>query len=328
MDRTPAAALMRPAFAGLAMPTLAGVPARLQLDGKREGRCAGLALHLLAAGLIADADLRAPWQHEVELLERALSRWAEPRLAPLQVFDLAFYITDDATEYCEYVGIETEEPDLVQTAIGANRVRAYTLAGNTLALDEHEKGLAETALHALAIGCGNTMPTLAPWSVVENAEMLYNWGFDEEESSYPAAEFFTHLPEWVCNPRRRVKPHRLAHLARGRGGRNVVANVAAAILEVERLAKDRRVIRAEVHHIGCLSVGVALHWEEPRTLARFYDDWVQYNANAEHTEDLGQAIFAARAIGRWLDGTARMLELARAIERLILLLGTPLAEAS
>lgn len=332
--------------APLTLPTLEGVPARLlTINGAQVS--ARMALSLMQIGLLTYRDWATPWQHESDLIERALTKWLRKATAELQIFQFGITYSDRRLEqlsaHMSYTPFERDNAGRVAfTLYRVGDLPAYTLGSGITELEHAVPGLGETALYHLEQAA--VLPILTPCHALYLASNNYWMGEDDETLAiqeelaqlsdglnpddiefYRKRDFLASIPEWAATAKPRLPLSSLRRIALEHTGTDA-GTVAALILKIARSGKGCWCPDTRDEEMDCSDIAAIFRWSEDDDCGRIVDDAMNeiYNSG-ESTDDFGTAYLVPEAapLKAWLRSAEKTFRLLRLCEQLVRIVGQP-----
>lgn len=231
----------------------------------------------------------------------------------------------------------------------------YLMSGKQIPVFTVEKGLSR--LEALAPGFGQTVlavlldatrylpESAGPWTAYGTADWLH-WQETEEDEELiqmrmdedgvtreeatanvlTRAEFFKHMPEWACSPKRILSRAAIVRKATTRFARDVIAACDAITAFVTATEFDMHPYDIGVHKTGTESVEICLciRWNESDPVPRMFDDFVNLlGQSGDYCEfvDARPVPLTAAGILEYQAQIRQQLIFARLVERLLQAIG-------
>lgn len=322
------------AAAALSLPRLCGEVPRVLYPAAQGRERARLALFLLDAGAIREADLRGPWRGEVEIMEAALNRWLARHLSGLKLIAPRFVLCPGNLDgnACD----DGPRRDNVSVFWHCARIVPVSVGERLEYLEEMVPGLGRSALRALRCS-GETFRIFTPDETLEAASYLY-WGCAEDEADYLAefhddeqareaarADMVTRqkieaaMPAWVFERRQPLSARRLRGIARTTNDAFIAA-VSRAILALRRIEVPRFPFEPDGEFVDFAALAT---WREDDIVLRVFDDLLNLAAEAECCDISGHVSFELsqpRAFREWMKRMGAFLNATAAADRLLWLL--------
>lgn len=340
------AALAAAYAAPLSLPTLEGVPHRLlTINGARVS--ARMALSLMQIGLLTYRDWATPWAHEIDLVERALTRWLRWATRELQIFQFGIAYSDRRAEkimsQLGWTLFEKEHADHISfTLYRTGDPPAYTIGAGIIELERAVPGLGETAMHYLEQTA--VLPILTPNQALYWASQAYWMGEEDETLAieeeiqycepgttpeqvdiYRKCDFLATIPEWAALPKHRLPHASLRRIALDHAGTDA-AEAAALLLKIARRSKGAWVPNTGDEQMDCADVAAVFRWSEDDDCGQIADTTLnQIFQNGESTDDFGSAYLPPEAapLKAWLRSAEKTFQLLRLCEQLVRIVGQP-----
>lgn len=286
----------------------AGVPSQFILPVHSQ-RSAKIALTMLDAGLLSDADIVDGDRHPVTLVENAFNRWFDRIVAPLSIFDLNLNLTDSVDNW--QAGFDNDdanrelgmgESETISIAASFGRRNWFMLKDKVEAIEKIAPGLGRTAIVKLESVLYSSMFVITP-SFIEDAARYQYWGGCENEDEYlgeccmdcSEEEIETMKENMVtlADVMRLLPPLETEALELeairdiATSGDPLVASVAALLLEKDSDDDYQRPTHVDqVSNDGtvCTEPGVWLQWQEDDLAYRIVDDWYMHAMECGATE--------------------------------------------
>lgn len=330
----------------LALPSLDGIPPRMiVIDGAQTS--ARMALSLMQLGLLTYRDWARPWQHEIDLIERALAKWLRKATSELQVFQFGITYSDRRSEQvAQFSGWLPDNKDISNrvsfTIYRIGDIPAYTLSAGITELEQAVPGLGETALYYLEKTA--ILPVLTPCYALYLASQCY-WMGEEDETLrieeeleycepgstpeqieiYRKRDFLAAIPEWAALPKQRLTHSSLRRIALEHAGTDA-GTVADLLLKIARCRNDYWAPSTYDEQLDCSDIAAIFRWTETDGCGQIVDDAMNqiYN-NGESTEDFGIAYLDPKAepLKAWLRSAEKTFQRLRLCEQLVRMVGRP-----
>jgi len=262
---------------------------------------AKVALTMLDAGLLTEADIQDGNRHPVALVEKSFCRWADNIAAPLTIFDLHFNLTDSVERWG--YGFDDDRAREVKNLEDRNAILIGASYGSWWLIYLKEKveaveavapGLGKTALDMLFSVIHSSMFAVTPHFLMDEARHVY-WGGMDSEAEYieeyglgaddadieaMKAEMVTLAEVEKILPA--LEPPTLdtaAIDALTKHGDPLVSSLAALLMQKDGDdGYDRPTHVDEISEDGtvCSDPAVWLQWQEEDMSSRIADDWYEY----------------------------------------------------
>lgn len=306
-----------------------------------------MALALMQIGLLTYRDWATPWQHESDLIERALTKWLCKATCELQMFQFAITYSDDrANQVAQYSGYVANEPENFNrvsfTISRIGDIPAYTLSAGITELEQAVPGLGETALHYLEKTA--VLPILTPCFALHLASQTY-WMGEEDENLYIKEEleqldegfdpnhvevyrkrdFLASIPEWAANAKCRHPLSNLRRIALEHAGTDA-GTVSALLLKIARGRKDYWLPSTHDEQMDCADIAAIFRWTENDDCGQIVDDAMNQIFNTgESTNEFGTVYLAPEAepLKAWLRSAETTFQRLRLCEQLVRMVGQP-----
>ncbi|MGP8437143.1 PRTRC system protein F [Paraburkholderia fungorum] len=333
-------------FAPIALPSLSDIPGVYTISSG-ESFAYPLVRSLLESGLIGAEDVARRPRSELALATAALTRRWNQITDGMELFDWNLRIDQalDGYSFDSTIKQTDQAWAMVQTTHGPVSCRQVSIGGAINALEQVCKGLGQTLLAALYDAC-DMLPTICtPAYALGLAEYTYWYGESDESFAIEEAmslhdcqsreelietfdfftrdKFFRGMPEWAASPQRvlsRAKVKRAA--AQDEFATEVVAAMDA-IWNIVRFYGPFAEVGTGGAGLDAIDLALVVRWTEDDVVGRVVDDFLQYIADGEF---LGAASatplnIVGGDIATWLKQMEATALLAKAVERLLTLLG-------
>jgi PRTRC genetic system protein F len=308
---------------------------------------ARMALSLMQIGLLAYRDWAIPWQHESDLIERAMAKWLRKATSELQLFQFGITYSDHrASEIEQFNGWLPDDSDhrnqVSFTIYRIGDIPSYTLGTGITELEQAIPGLGETAMHYLEQTA--VLPILTPSFALYLAQHTY-WRGEEDETIaieeeleyceegttaeqldiYCKSDFLTTIPEWAATAKQRLPLSSLRRIALEQADTDA-GKVAAILLKIARFRSGYWLPDAHAEQLECSDVAAIFRWSTNDDCGRIVDDaFQQIFESGENTDDFGTAYLAPEAepLKAWLRSAENTFRLLRLCEQLVWMVGQP-----
>ncbi|WP_144154510.1 PRTRC system protein F [Paraburkholderia sp. BCC1885] len=332
-------------FAPLAVPSLDDVPGSYTINSG-ESFSYPLAVSLLESGVIGAEDLTRRPRSELALATTALSRHWNRITEGMQLFDWNLRLEQGLGGFFAEMPKFTDQVyALIQTDRGPVSCQHVCIGGAIAALEGVGEGLGQTVLAALYDAC-SMLPTVCTpertfwlasytyWCgeidedlAIEEAMALHDCKSREELIDtfdfFTPTKFFAEMPRWAATPKRVLSR---AQVRRAAGRDEFASEVVDAMDTVWGIACHYGPF-AEVGTAGAgldaIDFALIIRWKEDDVTDRVVDDFLQYVSD-------GDCLIASSAtplkieggdIAKWLKEMGATALLAKAVERLLSILG-------
>lgn len=289
-----------PAPALMGLPRIpAGIPTEL-LHSADSKNTAKIALALLDAGLLTEADVVDDKRHPVSLIESCFKRWFERTAAPLSIIDLKMDMTDTVENWdSEFSDDEAkkhfqlaEDAPTVAFGVHFGKWDRFFLKEKIEAIERVAPGLGKTAMEKLESTLHASMFAVTP-SFIEDAARYNYWGGADDESEYLAeygaddeereqmmGEMITKADVDALMPNLETKVLSSEEISELTASEDtLVASVAAKLLEMDRdEGYERPQHTDQVSQDGSMYTerGIWLQWQPDKLTDQIADDWYNY----------------------------------------------------
>lgn len=339
------------------VPSLDGIPGQLVLRPE-SSFWANIALWCDEAGLVKASDWKGASDAQGIALS-ALGRWSS-RFAKLKHLSCSFDI-DEADDHL--FGYDAHIEDVIESlqltpnaphiavTISANGFADRVIGPRVLGLEAEYAGLGETALAAIRTAANRTINVLDPAMAIRTASATYWYGepceamaleeilaMGEEPESFGLVrlqDFHDLAPEWVWNPRAKLRAGRLAEISRDASRPEEVRQVASLCNDIFRLARQQNDAGAwhGPYDDSMYGIGMALWWgHDPGcVMQRVWDDHYQQimQGGDDYFDAFGIDLFNATPEGfkSWVTAKSKWLKLASLQDSLIDLISEEVKKA-
>ncbi len=338
----------------LALPELSPrIPLQYVIPGKQH-IAAPFAMALIEYGMITDHDFqpkdstlmelfREP--DEKELVERTLTSWWQRKNKDLKIFHWDLHIQN-----LEAWQSDSDKPWFV-ISVAKSLVPQRTLARPIEELERECAGFGQTALAVLNDAFRYLPEAWIPSRVFDLAQMYY-WGGCNNEEDYIAehigtygdfatreefieacgepfsrADFFRHAPEWMVNAERTCSRSKLERAASSPLGKNVIAACDAihSLVTSKEFHLNPYDVGTHSSQLDCVLASLFLRWSEDDACGQVLDDAVNDMMQGESIDAIvtSQVAPTPAALKKYLTDIEQMLQMALAVERLLLLISEP-----
>jgi PRTRC genetic system protein F len=282
---------------------------------------ASLALDLMDAGLLTDADWRVPWSSESELVERCLNRWLGGlrngwrHFNDLTVFFRAWadiYFPDEMHDHDDG---DTPDGGFLLVYTGDGWTERF-LRDRVLACEFDHPGLGRTAVSLLDTAAARTAQVLTPgfmhsvceygwWcGETEDNDVLAAHGMTVEDTQdiglFLPSDFDAMIPRIITAPNSTLDASRLQAVAREDGLAGDVARACIDLLAVLGGRNGREAGRGRGMDVAwcgaCYDVAFVLRWSPQDELWRLFDDYRHDTMNQGGTDMLAFAKYRCGAL--------------------------------